>query len=183
MAVMHAEVFLVHLQSWGRYAFSSAEASAAIGGSDVAVRHALLRLKKKGTLATPFRGFHVIVPPEYRSLGCLPPDEWVPDLMAHLGETYYAGLLTAAEYHGAAHQRPQTFQVVTPKARTPLRCGRARVELVMRWNAAKCHRPGCYTSLPNAPRDLSFRRVSGALLANGEQHGVAPVPHTSASSR
>lgn len=44
-------------------------AFAEVDGSDLAVRRALLRLKKKGALATPFRGFHVIVPPEYRFLG------------------------------------------------------------------------------------------------------------------
>lgn len=133
---MRAEAYLVHLQSRGRYTFSIDDAFAEVDGSDLAVRRALLRLKKKGAVATPFRGFHVIVPPEYRSLGCLPPDQWVPDLMARLDEPYYAGLLTAAEFHGAAHQRPQAFQVVSPRPRTPLNCGRTRVHFVMRANTA-----------------------------------------------
>ena len=52
----------------------------------------------------PFRGFHVIVQPEYRALGCLPADQFVPQLMEHLGLVVdYAGLLTAASLHGAAH--------------------------------------------------------------------------------
>lgn len=133
---MRAETYLVQLQSRGRYTFSSEDAFAAVEGSDLAVRRALLRLKKKGALTTPFRGFHVIVPPEYRSLGCPPPDHWVPDLLAYLDEPYYAGLLTAAEYHGAAHQRPQAFQVVSPKPRAPLECGRAHVHFVLRANTA-----------------------------------------------
>ena len=133
---MRAEAYLTQLQSLGRYSFSTKDAFAAVTGSDLAVRRALMRLKKEGGLATPFRGFHVIVPPEYRSLGCLPPDHWIPDLMAHLKEPYYAGLLSAAEYHGAAHQRPQAFQVVAPGPRTPLDCGRARVQFIMRSNIA-----------------------------------------------
>jgi predicted transcriptional regulator of viral defense system len=56
--------------------------------------------------------------------------------MAHLSEPYYAGLLTAAEHHGAAHQRPQVFQVLTPTPRRPLICGRTRVHFIMRENTA-----------------------------------------------
>ena len=33
---------------------------------------------------------------------------------------YYSGLLSAAEYHGAAHQRPQAFQVFLAKNRRPI---------------------------------------------------------------
>ncbi len=146
---MRAEEYLQDLQSRGRYTFTSAEAFATVGGSDLAVRRALLRLKKKGMLVTPFRGFHVVVPPEYRSLGCLPPDQWVPDLMGSLGEPYYAGLLTAAEYHGAAHQRPQAFQVVTTRPRSSIRCGRARVQFIMRTNT-----PGVPTVEVNSVRGL-----------------------------
>jgi hypothetical protein len=35
--------------------------------------------------------------------GCLPVDQFVPQLMEHLDLAYYAGLLTAASLHGAAH--------------------------------------------------------------------------------
>jgi len=33
--------------------------------------------------------------------------------MEYLGKTYYISLLNAAEFHGAAHQRPQLFSVTT----------------------------------------------------------------------
>jgi hypothetical protein len=49
----------------------------------------------------------VIVPPEYRRIECLAADHFVPQLMEHLGEWYYVALLSAAELHGAAHQRPK----------------------------------------------------------------------------
>lgn len=45
---------------------------------------------------------------------------------------YYAGLLTAAQYHGAAHQRPQGFQVMVDCRRRPIACGRVRVAFMIR---------------------------------------------------
>ncbi len=57
-------------------------------------------------------------------------------LMNKLGKVYYACLLSAAEYHGAAHQRPQVFQVVVAKGRRPIRCGKMRVEFIFRKNVA-----------------------------------------------
>lgn len=86
-------------------------------------------------MATPYQGFHVVVPPEHQRLGCLPPEEFVPQLMDRLGTPYYAGLLTAARYHGAAHQQPQVFQVVVPRNRSQIRCNRVQVDFVARHNA------------------------------------------------
>jgi predicted transcriptional regulator of viral defense system len=127
-----AAEFIDHQAATGRLHFTTGEAREALGSSLAAVRGALRRLEKKGAIAAPYRGFHVIVPPEYRSLGCLPPDQFIPDLMKHLGLRYYAGLLTAAEYHGSAHHRPQRFQVVVARNRRPLRCGSVQVEFIAR---------------------------------------------------
>lgn len=127
-----ARDFLHDLQSQGRYSFSTETAAESLGRTSTATRAALRRLKEKGRIADPYRGFHVIVPPEYRSLGCLPADQFVPDLMQHLGEPYYAALLTAAAYHGAAHQKPQTFYVMVRERRRPLSCGGVRVRFVSR---------------------------------------------------
>ncbi len=52
--------------------------------------------------------------------------------MASLNEPYYFGLLTAAEQHGAAHQRPQTSQVMVRKSRPSIECGSVRVEFIAR---------------------------------------------------
>lgn len=124
--------YIRNLQSEGFYHFSTEEAVRALGGTPVAVRAVLRRLKGKGMIATPHRGFHVIVPPEYRRLGCLPADQFLPDLMEHLGEPYYVGLLAAAAYHGASHQAPSVFQVVVPNSRRDVRCGSVRVVFVAR---------------------------------------------------
>ena len=118
----------------GRYHFTTEDAIDAIGRSPVAVRAALRRLKRKGSIATPHRGFHTIVPPEYLRLGCLPAEQFIPQLMAHLELPYYAALLSAAQYHGAAHQQPQMLQVMVRKNRPPIECGEVRVAFVARRN-------------------------------------------------
>jgi len=124
--------FIENLAASGRLYFNTADAQAALGVSTAAVKVALNRLAKRQSIASPFRGFYVIVPPEYRSLACLPADQFIPDLMKALKVRYYAGLLTAAQYHGAAHHRPQEFQVLVDKARRPIACGRVRVAFIPR---------------------------------------------------
>jgi predicted transcriptional regulator of viral defense system len=126
--------YLPALMQGGHYFFTSKDADAALGASRDAVKLALNRLRRKGEIASPARGFYVIVPPEYRSLGCLPADQFIPALMAEIKTPYYAGLLTAAQYHGAAHHRPQEFHVMLAKARRPIVCGKVRVAFHIRKN-------------------------------------------------
>src|SRR5438067_7615098 len=104
---IRAREYLARLAASGRYHFGSGEAQQALGVSPAAAKLALHRLSKQGLIASPARGFYVIVPPEYRSLRSLPADQFIPALMQRLGLAYYMGLLSAAQYHGAAHQRPQ----------------------------------------------------------------------------
>lgn len=134
---MLASRFIADLAARGRYTFTVEEAAKALGQSPVAARAALRRLRKKGEIAMPYRGFWVIVPPENRSSDCLPPEQFIPQLMEHLKEPYYAGLLSAAEHLGAAHQRPQVFQVVVAKNRPPIDCGKFRIRFVARGNVAE----------------------------------------------
>jgi predicted transcriptional regulator of viral defense system len=42
------------------------------------------------------------------------------------------GLLSAAQYHGAAHQRPQEFQVFLAMNHRPIHCGAVRVTFIAR---------------------------------------------------
>lgn len=119
--------YLDGLMQAGRYVFTSQEAKAALGSSPDAAKVALARLAKQGLIASPARGFYVVIPPEYRSLGCLPADQFIPELMRDRGQSYYVGLLSAAQFHGAAHHRPQEFQVMVNKARRQIECGKVRV--------------------------------------------------------
>ena len=116
------------LQEGGRYTFTRRELEALDDRSAAGLPSALRRLKEKGRIASPRRGFYVIVPVEYRAAGSPPPSWFIDDLMAHLGQPYYVGLLSAAAIHGAAHQQPMVFQVVTDRPTRPARTGRSRIE-------------------------------------------------------
>lgn len=124
--------YIEDLQMNGQLVFTTDDAVQALGKSVAAVRAQLRRLKEKGRIADPHRGFHVVVPPQYRRLGCLPPDHFIPQLMAYLEQPYYVALLSAAAYHGAAHQAPMVFQVMVPRPRRSLECGGVRVDFVAR---------------------------------------------------
>jgi len=129
---MKVRDYIRDLAASGRYSFGSGDARAALGVSAAAAKLALQRLIHEGEIASPGRGFYVIVPPEYRTLSCLPADQFIPALMQRAGAPYYAGLLTAAQYYGAAHHRPQEFQVMLDKARRPIHCGQVRVAFFVR---------------------------------------------------
>jgi predicted transcriptional regulator of viral defense system len=129
---LSARQYVTDLAASGRYHFVSTDAQSALSVSPTAAKLALSRLMKQNVIASPGRGFYVIVPPEYQALRCLPADQFIPDLLKRLGVSYYAGLLSAAQYHGAAHHRPQEFQVCLSKGRRPIQCGSVRVAFIER---------------------------------------------------
>lgn len=131
-AKTRARDLVVEFAARGRHHFTSSEFRSALGTSAAAANQSLWRLAKRGEIASPGRGFYVIVPPEYRGLGCLPPDQFVPALMEHRRTRYYVGLMSAAQYHGAAHHRPQVFQVMVERVRKPIRCGAVGVDFIGR---------------------------------------------------
>ena len=133
-AAPRARNVIADLAARGQYHFTASELRSALGVSGAAARQALSRLATRGEIASPARGFYVIVPPEYRRLGCLPADQFVPALMERRNARYYVGLLSAAQYHGAAHHRPQEFQVVLERNRPVITCGSVRVAFIARRN-------------------------------------------------
>lgn len=124
------------LQSTGRYTFSREEAVAAVKISKIALKFALMRLVAKGRLIIPRRGFYVIVPLEYASTGTLPADWFIDDLMKFQGQPYYVGILSAAALHGASHQKPQEYQVVTQVAMRPVQVKRTRIQFFVKSRVA-----------------------------------------------
>ncbi len=122
--------FLTQTTAKGYCCFTFSQVKKALGVSDIAARAALRRLKQKGELAQPLSGFYVIVPPEYRVLGCRPADHFIHGLMQFINAPYYIGLLSAAQYHGAAHHRPQQFQVMTNQKRRPITCRRIKIVFI-----------------------------------------------------
>jgi len=100
-------------QAQGLYFFSREEAIKNLQMSEIAFKMAVSRLQKKDRIQRILSGFYIIVPLEFSSSHVLPADWFIADLMAHMKRSYYVGLLSAAAIHGAAHQQPQQFQVVT----------------------------------------------------------------------
>lgn len=129
---MKIRKYLDSLQSKGRHSFTAQELKKALGLSGDAIRSSLSRLQKKGEVAFLAKGYYIIVPLEYRTLKSLPPDQFIDGLMKHLQIPYYVGLLSAAQRYGAAHQKPQVFQVIVPMPRRSIKVGRVRVEFIVK---------------------------------------------------
>lgn len=131
MAHSTATEYIDGLQASGRYVFTRVEAADATSLESSSLESALRRLRARRRIATPRRGFHVVVPLEYRESGAPPASWYVDALMRHLGQPYYVGLLSAAALHGAAHQQPMVFQVVTDRPTRPALVGRSRIAFHM----------------------------------------------------
>jgi predicted transcriptional regulator of viral defense system len=129
--------FVDDLQSSGRYTFHKEQAIAALGVSEIAFQSAARRLAAKRRIVAPRRGFYVIVPVEYRDSGSLPPSWFIDDLMKFHRHPYYVGLLSAAALHGAAHQQPQEFQVITDTVLRSTTVGRSRIRFFLKWHLAE----------------------------------------------
>ena len=116
-----------YLLARGRYTANMDELVEILALDKSAIRVGMNRLRKQRRAFSPARGLYGFVPPDYRGWGVIPAEWFVDDLMRHLGRAYYASLLTAAARHGAAHQRPQVFQVVTDKRTADRDIGRVSI--------------------------------------------------------
>ena len=116
--------FIEKLLGQGRYTFTREEASHYSGTSSVATYMSLHRMINAHKIVMPRSGFYVIVDPQHRTAGTLPPEWFIHEMMKDMAQPYYVGLLSAAQLHGAAHHRPQEFQVIiSDRAARPVRCG------------------------------------------------------------
>ena len=109
----YLDKYLTEVRSQGRYAFTVEELKKQFDRSNPALRQNLFRLKSKKEIAIIRHGFYVIIPPEYSKQGMIPPYLYIDDLMKSLDKPYYVGLLSAAALHGAAHQQPTGYTVIT----------------------------------------------------------------------
>ena len=105
--------FIEQLQSTGRYSFTRMEFFEAYTASEHGAGQALARMVKKKRIHSVRQCFYVIIPPEYSASGILPPLLFIDDLMRFIGHEYYLGLLNAGSMHGASHQLPQIYQIIT----------------------------------------------------------------------
>jgi predicted transcriptional regulator of viral defense system len=121
-----------HSLQKGRYSFEKKEVIEKLGCSTQSFINSANRLAKKKELALVKEGFYVIIPPQHFSLGCLPADWFIDDLMKYLDQPYYISLLSAASYYGASHQQPQRFQVITNKQIRLISVGNVLVEFIVK---------------------------------------------------
>jgi predicted transcriptional regulator of viral defense system len=127
---MKLSEYLTQLSAHGRCCFTLNEAEKSLKKSRQSILLSLEHLKKNKRIASPAKGFYVIVTPEYQRYDCLPPEYFIPYLMEYWQCPYYAALLTAAAYHEASHQAAQVFQIVIEKKRREIRCGKVRVQFI-----------------------------------------------------
>lgn len=130
------------LQARGRYSFTFSEAKEALSErteSDLA--QAVEALVERRRLARPSKEFLVVVPLEYREMRAPPASWFLDDWMRAEGRRYHVGLLTGAALHGAAHQQPQTFQVMVDRALEPAVVGRNQFLFVQYEHAGEGVKP------------------------------------------
>jgi len=118
---------------------------------------------KKGRLASPRRGFYLILRPEDRQLGAPDPSRWIDPLMKHLGVDYRISLLRAAAFHGSAHQAAMVFQVIVPRQLPTIEIGRHHVEFLYQVPLAfaKSNRPEWLAQLKT---EAGFAKIAGVEL-------------------
>ena len=142
----------------GRHWVTTEEAAALLDIPQHHVSPSLARWREKGLLFSPTKGVYVPIPPEYRSWRAVPAAQFVDPLMRHLGHAYYVALLSAAEVHGFAHQRPQVFQVMTPARLRDRAFGRVRMSFVT--SARVPERPVVTRNTPTGTMRVSTPEVT-----------------------
>lgn len=155
----------------GVHAFTTQDACAIARVKPDSARPALARLIKKKLAFSPARGLYIPIPPEYRSWGVVPAAWFVDALMAHLGRAYYVGYLSAAEIHGASHQRPQVFQLVVDRDVRDRGFGRVRLRFITNREIADL--PTVRVNTPTGTMAVSIPELTALDLANRPEHGGA----------
>ena len=151
-------LFVDQLQSHGKYSFPIKDVLHKTKQPLRTVRRSLERLQQKGRIVLVTRGFYVVVPLEYKESGILPAEWFINQLMNFLKLPYYVGLLSAAALHGAAHQRPQEFQVIIRRQLRPLLVNGLRIRFFVKKNL------DLSSGIVQAKTETGYIRVSGPEL-------------------
>lgn len=155
--------WVLGLPAQGRYTFTTADARVHQDRiSSAGTAAALHRAEADHIIASPVRGFHVVLPLEDRGIGTPSWRLFLDPLMTHLELPYYVGLLTAASIHGASAQAAQAIQVVTLRPRRPIRVGRLAIEFVVRRTAGQA--PVVLVTTPSGRMRVATPEVVGLDL-------------------
>ena len=119
------------LQGRGRYAFTRDEVAEEVSRSLSGLDQALWRLRDKGRLVSPRRGSTSSCRPSTgRRAPRRRPGSSTISCGSWTSPTTWPSL-SAASLHGAAHQQPMVFQVMTDRPTRPARAGRVRISFHM----------------------------------------------------
>jgi len=105
--------FFIDLRKQGKHTFTFDEVRKNFNLSEQSISQELYRYSVKKQIIIIRKGFYGILTPETEIGGMLPPDMFVDALMKSLDKPYYVALFSAAALHGAAHQQPMVYFVIT----------------------------------------------------------------------
>ena len=106
-------LFFLDLRERGRCTFTFDEVRKNFDMSEQGISQELYRYSVKKQIVRIRKNFYGILTPETAIGGILPPDLFVDALMKSLNKPYYVALLSAAALHGAAHQQPMEYFIIT----------------------------------------------------------------------
>ena len=170
--------YIENSQARGEYWFFRKTVMQALNVGLNAFQKSAARLIEQGKIARLKSDIYIIIPPEHRAVGCLPTSWFIDVMMRHFNQPYYVGLLSAAALHGAAHQQPMVFQVITTKSIRPIVLGQVRLMFCYKKNIL----PNFYqpiktasgTMLISTPEMTAFDLVRYAHVS-GQLNHVATV--------
>lgn len=112
----YLEDYIAQVQSEGKLYFTLEDLKRKFDANyETAIKFSLNKIFRKGKIVSAYKGFYIIVPPEYRSRKVIPPELFIDQLFAYLEREYYVGLLSAATMHGASHQQVMEYFVIIDK--------------------------------------------------------------------
>ena len=111
----------------GRSSFTRQDAALELDRQGAGLSNILMRLEQAGWIMPVSRGFYAVIDPGSQAFGFAPPQIFLDDWAKHRGFLYYVAGVSAAEIHGAAHQRSQVYQVVADRSLRPFQYGDLRV--------------------------------------------------------
>jgi predicted transcriptional regulator of viral defense system len=161
--VASLESYIAERVARGRAYFSKEEAVEAVGQSPRAFVSAAQRLVRKRVLASPKRGFYIVIRPEDALTGAPDPVRWIDPLMKYMGLDYRVSLLRAAAFHGSSHQAAMLFQLVAPKQLPEVTVGRHKIQFVYQ-APAPFSRVNQSEWLDQMKSEAGFAKVAGIEL-------------------
>ncbi len=126
------EQFLDQSQARGEFVISADQLARAGLMTHLAVRRQFEHLSKRAQHLPGRPSAYLIVPPEHRARGAPPVAAWLDAYFRLRGQSYYVGLLSAANLHGSSSQAVQVTQVLTTKPTRSMDVGRLHLDFYVK---------------------------------------------------